>query len=319
LEKVRVMSEVWDYLVVLDACRYDFMAAAAERYFSQPPGKRLSAGTSTLEWRDANFPERYTGVIYVSSNPYINSLRPVRGFLGSDHFDRVYDVWRTGWDPVKGTVRPKAVSDAAVAAMRDNPDARVIVHYLQPHAPYLGLEEGSVGFPVPDLEGGDVLRGASVRPEPAFKVHLLRVLRWMCYKTRLMGVNPEWRLRQLLAMAPASPMDAVRRGVGDSGLRDAYRANLEIVLSAVADLVKYMAGRIVITSDHGELLGERGCYSHFSGSHLPELLEIPWLVVEKQDKEPLDSWKFETRAGSAGDGEGEAGIKRRLRALGYID
>jgi hypothetical protein len=319
LEKVYVMDEAWDYLIVLDACRYDSMAAVAERYFDGKLDRRVSPGTSTVEWRDASFPGRYEGVVYVSSNPYINGVRPVRGFLGSEHFDRVYDVWRSGWDAVKGTVRPKTVSDAAIAAMTEHPRARIIVHYLQPHAPYLGLETGSLGFPVPDVECERVLTGTAACAEPAFKVFLLKTLTWVCYKMRLLGRNPTWRLRELLAMAPASPMDAVRRACGDSGLRAAYEANLEIVLSSVAHLTRFMAGRIVITSDHGELLGEGGSYSHFPGSRLAQLLEIPWLVVEKKEKEPLDSWRADGAAPVTGGDEDDSEIARRLRALGYID
>jgi hypothetical protein len=112
----------------------------------------------------------------------------------------------------------------------------------------------------------------------------------------------------------------VRRVHGDAGLRAAYQTNLEIVLAAVADLIRFMSGRIIITSDHGELLGEGGRYSHFVGSERPELIEVPWLIVEKEDKEPLEAWQADRSESPDGGKQGDGDeVSRRLRALGYIE
>jgi hypothetical protein len=319
LDRVFVMNEAWDHLVVLDACRFDFMERIFTRYIDGELCKRISAGSTTVEWRDSNFPDRYEGVVYVSANPYINSMLPVRGFLGSEHFDRVYDVWSSGWDRSRGTVPPEAVSDAAVLAMKTNPGSRIIAHFLQPHAPYLGIGDDSLGFPLPDLESDKVLAGTASGPESGPRASLLGLLARLCLRMGLLGDNPTWKLRQLLHMAPASPMDAVRRRLGDSGLRAAYQANLEIVLAEVAALLRFMSGRIVVTSDHGELLGEGGRYSHFPGSACAELLEIPWLIVEKGGHEPLETWKTERRESQDAGEDAQAKLKERLRALGYIE
>jgi hypothetical protein len=320
LDRLLVMDEAWDYLIVLDACRFDSMEALSGRYIRGDLSKRISAGTSTPEWRDSNFPGCYPDVVYVSSNPYINSMRPVRGFLGSEHFGKVYDVWSTDWDSKKGTVLPGAVSDRAVDAIRAHTGSRFVIHYLQPHAPYLGLDEAALGFPEPDVECGQILTGTSTGAEPAMKVALLKALTRICHKAGFFGIHPTWRLREMLHMAPASPMDAVRRSRGDAGLRAAYQANLGIVLAVVGELLRYLRGRIVITSDHGELLGERGAYGHIRGSRSPELLEVPWLVVDKQQAENLDGWQVraEGRAPDASAADPDE-IARRLKALGYID
>lgn len=44
---------------------------------------------------------------YISANPYINSKVAVGGFNAKNHFHRIVDVWRTGWDGELGTVHPK--------------------------------------------------------------------------------------------------------------------------------------------------------------------------------------------------------------------
>jgi hypothetical protein len=320
LEKVYVMQEAWDYLIVLDACRYDVMERVWDKYIKGHLTKRISLGSSTRQWRDSNFPDRYEDVVYVSANPFINSIREIRGFLGSEHFQEVYDVWRTDWDDKRGTVLPKAVSDRTIACMMMHDQARLIIHYLQPHAPYLGIASDSLGFPVPDLEAGRVLLGTSISEDPAIKIFLLNALAWFFRKTNLLGGNVNWKLREMLRMSPVSPMDAVRRVHGDAGLRAAYQTNLEIVLAAVADLIRFMSGRIIITSDHGELLGEGGRYSHFVGSERPELIEVPWLIVEKEDKEPLEAWQADRSESPDGGKQGDGDeVSRRLRALGYIE
>jgi len=100
-----------------------------------------------------------------------------------------------------------------------------------------------------------------------------------------------WELREWLGLPPASPMDAVRRKYGVNGLRKAYRENLRIVLEHVAKLCAELlhhkpSARIVITSDHGELLGENGKYSH--GIDEPYTLEVPWLRVKTVKRKTFD-------------------------------
>ena len=96
-------------------------------------------------------------------------------------------------------------------------------------------------------------------------------------------IKHKWELRRWLGLPPASPMDAIRRKCGVNGLRKAYRENLTIVLEHVAKLCNELLhhkppARIVFTSDHGELLGENGKYSH--GIRTLYTSEVPWLRVK---------------------------------------
>ena len=66
-------------------------------------------------------------------------------------------------------------------------------------------------------------------------------------------------------------------------MRKAYRENLRIVLEHVAELCDELlrhkpSARIVIASDHGELLGENGKYSH--GIRTLYTSEVPWPRVK---------------------------------------
>lgn len=325
------MDEQWDYLIILDACRYDYFERVWKKYFdSGQLSRRKTVGTVTLQWRDNSFKEYYDDVVYVSANPYINSAKAVKGFLGTDHFRKVYDVWKSGWDEGLGTVRPETVTAAAIEAAQSHPKERVIVHYLQPHAPYLSLGQDSRGFPVPDLDSASVMTGTTQQDDGSRrKRNILKKLVPILRKFPVLGNCPDWILAGWLNMSPRSPMDAVRRKYGNKGLRRAYAANLEKVLEQVVILTGHLSGRVVVTSDHGEQLGERLCYTHVPGSDNPHLLDIPWLVLEQPKRSvenvPADTARMPAEspgavAGDDGSGDKEdQEIEERLRSLGYFD
>jgi len=98
---------------------------------------------------------------------------------------------------------------------------------------------------------------------------------------KIFAGNPKWKMREILNLPPACPMDAFRRAVGDKGLRQAYIENLKLVLYYVAKLVEDLLGGIIITADHGELLGEGGVYSHHAESSSSFLIEIPWFKIDE--------------------------------------
>jgi hypothetical protein len=201
---IQVMQESWNHLILLDACRYDVFAQCWNRFF---PAGRLecgdSIGTATVEWRDRSFPNQYPDVVYVSSNPYINSRKPALGFFAPDHFHAIVDVWATDWDSTAGTVYPDKVTRAALRAHRDFPDKRLIVHYIQPHAPYISQAGSLPGFPAPNVDNGNILVGI-----PDMSAETPRQRKW--FRRFLPIVDaflPEpasWSLAQWLGMPPRS-------------------------------------------------------------------------------------------------------------------
>jgi hypothetical protein len=310
------MEESWDYLIVLDACRYDYFEKLWRHYL--PAGnleRRKSVGSCTVEWRDRSFDGYYPDVVYVSSNPYINSIKPVASFWGREHFHQVVDVWLTGWQKQEGTVPPDTVSQAALRTRRQYPEKRMIIHYLQPHAPYLGFGSDCEGFPEPDVEQGTVLMGTNrEHSKGGLRRRLYRVIYRRIRKSRFWGNHPDWKLAQMLGLPPKSPMDAVRRRYGTEGLRRAYQENLQIVLAEVGRLLRYLKGRIVVTSDHGELLGEGRSFSHEKNSDDPILREIPWWSCFQESALEMPFLKEEMEEPV----QEENAIEKRLRDLGYL-
>jgi len=52
---IKVMEEDWDYLIILDACRYDFFSWMYSKYFEGKLIKAKSVGSCTVEWLIKSF------------------------------------------------------------------------------------------------------------------------------------------------------------------------------------------------------------------------------------------------------------------------
>jgi hypothetical protein len=122
-------------------------------------------------------------------------------------------------------------------------------------------------------------------------------------------------------MPPVSPLEYVLKNHSVAQLREAYIDNLKLVLGDVARLISYLSGRIIITADHGEFLGENKNFSHPANSDHPILLNVPWFEICQEKPVRLyepdgTSWENEH-----GDSEkiSDSAILERLRDLGYCD
>jgi len=326
-DTVNIIEQAWDYLIILDACRYDYFERLHGEYLDGKLEKRLSVGSSTNEWRDKSFPDYYDDIVYISANPQICAESAVYGYTAGRHFCEVHEVWRDRWDRNMGTVLPETLTDTAIEIISGRPHRRFIIHYLQPHAPYLGLSGESRGYINGDMNTVRTLVGAdTARSATGTKSRLLRSLLGALGRTRILTNQPEWVLRKLMGVAPRAPMESAWRAVGTERLRRAYADNLKAVLAGVAELLKYLSGTIIVTADHGELLGEGRCYGHPTGSSHRILREIPWLTIHRETAE-LDPGRHGRRHGSPdkkppGDTTPQPDreqLAEKLKALGYLD
>lgn len=125
----------WDLLVVLDACRWDLMAEVVDDYDFVDTETTYSIGSSSAEWMEKNFGDQYATELsetaYVTANPYSDRLLDTADFA---HLD---EVWKDRWDDDIRTIPASGVTDRAIAAGRQRNDRRTIVHYMQPHHPFV--------------------------------------------------------------------------------------------------------------------------------------------------------------------------------------
>lgn len=271
---VDVMAEDWDTLVILDACRFDLFEQAHR--LDGHLERRTSRGSHTIQFLKGNFDGRsFPDTVYTTSTPQLERRRDDIDVA----FHDVTNVWNTDrWDDEEGTVRPADMTDAAIESHRDAPRKRHIVHYMQPHYPFIGsrLTEGLRGLT--EDEGFDV---------------------W------------EARMRGDIDVSAAD-------------IWTAYRANFEAVIESVERLLDHVDGRVVVSSDHGNMIGDRSFpipnreWGHPTGLYTDELVTVPWFVVEpgpEAERRSIDADRTdEDRERVPADT-----VTDRLGDLGYVE
>jgi len=213
------------------------------------------------------------------------TANPMYRHVGLDEvFHAVVDVWEEHWDEERRTVWPEAVAEATRAARETYPNKRVLTHFMQPHYPFLGETGRAITHSGIEWTKRLVEDGESSRDDPTV---------W----TR----------------ASAGEID-------DETVRTAYDENLKLVLPHVEELVDESEGRTVVTSDHGNLIGERIApldgkrYGHPLNTDVDGLRKVPWLVVEGNSRRRVEAEP--PRDNDEVDG---SVVRNRLSDLGYVD
>ncbi|ESP89943.1 hypothetical protein K933_00232 [Candidatus Halobonum tyrrellensis G22] len=265
---------------MLDACRYDSFERLYDGYFSGDLQKRRSPGSATPEWAAKTFTADHD-ITYLSANPFVNSLGVPLDELrwgasceyewaAADHIDTVVDLWRDAWDDDLGAVTPGSVTEHA-RRWREETDDPLVVHYLQPHAPYL---RRGTGRKLRRIRGGVA---APPEDDPPDGSAVGAVREWV--ERRLGRSQVAMMLGMLVELDPASVFDIGGRGFAET-IRSYYEENLRLALAAASDLASDLDGRVVVTADHGEAFGEHGVWEHHVETHIPPLVDVPWLVLD---------------------------------------
>lgn len=248
--RFNVLDEIenWDVLMVLDACRYD----AFERVWRQMPhgqlkgqlDKRISVGSHTVTWLKQTFRDRdrdAARIVYLATNPHISKRHMAR--LGMDAgFAHIEELYQTRWDDRERTVMPAAVAEEYLRLRDAMPGRKFILHFLQPHTPYVGKTRvrTSTSAEMPGAVDADGVPNSG---------------------------PTELALIEDCQISLAQGLQA-------------YDDNLRLVLDCVMGLLPKISGRVAITADHGELFGEYGIYGHPEELYVPELIEVPWFVCQ---------------------------------------
>lgn len=285
---MNVMEADWDNLIILDACRYDTFEQECQ--LDGDLKRVLSAGGSSWEFMKENFDEKqHHDTVYVTGNAHISKLdnKTFHSILSVDienanERDTIYP----GPLPDKsGAILPEAVNEQALTAHKEFPQKRHIIHYMQPHLPFLGKYGRTLYRRVLD---------SSVKDE------FVRDSRW--------GLSVD------IFRAVKHP----KINVDDNDIKKAYKENLTIVLDFVDNLLKKLDGCSVITSDHGQLLGERILtkkrYGHPHDIHPIKLIEVPWFECKYEERRQI-----EEDAPPDSEPMNNDKIMENLCELGYVD
>lgn len=149
----------WDALLILDACRVDAMREISDEYtFISDVDSLLSVGSSSHEWTAKTFTTEHLDQIretaYVSSNPFtekafIDGERPPYSetipfgwpkwdVVSSDDFAFIDFIPKYDSEYRYKVPDANYVTDHAITTGREKTADKLIVHYFQPHTPYIG-------------------------------------------------------------------------------------------------------------------------------------------------------------------------------------
>lgn len=114
-----------------------------------------------------------------------------------------------------------------------------------------------------------------------------------------------------------------QRGVdiSDEEIHQAYDENLNIALDYVDEMIDVLEGKIVISSDHGEMLGKSDfpipitMYGHPLGTYTDELVKCPWYIINYDDRKQIIVEDNDSDIEYSVPSEE---IESRLADLGYI-
>jgi len=265
------MEQDWDNLLLLDACRFDLFEQ--ENGIQGELRQVESRGSATPEFLRGNFRgKEFLDTVYVTTNPMLYRHRDDIQVT----FHDVINLWSGDtWDEELGTVRPEVVIDEALRAAKKYPDKRLLVHFMQPHYPFIeedtSFDKGHIGDDSPN-----------------------GLTTWMQVMVGDVDLDQEY-------------------------LWEAYAENLRLSLPHVQELTNRLYGKTVVTSDHGNMFGERSSpipyreWGHPEGIWTDELVKVPWLEVENVSRKEIVA---EPPAESSSDNE--LNVKDRLESLGYV-
>lgn len=255
---VDVMKEDWDNLILLDAYRADYF-----RKYSSLEGELstvVSKGDTSIQFVANNFQdEECHDTVVVTSNLWYQKCPEVDE---STFFKLINPVGTEN----RTKTNPELVTEAALNAIEQFPNKRLIVHYMSPHTPHMG-------------ETADRIRNE-------FSEDYSRGMFYL-YK---------------------------RGEISKETLEQSYLETIRIIEDEVQELVKSLDGKTVVSSDHGENLGEvqHGMMHVGHGHPTPECRYVPWLEMENSERREI------TEDPPIGfDTMDEDAVEERLVALGY--
>lgn len=275
----------WDLLILLDACRWDLMSEVADEYdFIESYGTFLGQSSHSREFLHKTFMEnRHSG------------------------FDKL-PVWSE--------------------ILRDPDNIEIFKqHYRMKDDPVIGETAYITWNMFSEMLDGDAFHdyAALGRQEWGHDEQILSPRKLTDYTIDLMRrEDPERTVVHY--MQPHTPFrnsdgteisgsvwDRIQRGEKDyDEAWQEYKDNLRWVLDDVELLLENVdAKTVVISSDHGNAIGEWGCYGHRPYVPLPAVKRVPWVETST-----VDERTYEPEVESLDEIDADE-VDERLEALGY--
>jgi hypothetical protein len=233
-----INSKEWDNLIILDACRHDIYEEVTGREVES----RITVGSRSPEFIEKTFTdESWKETILIGSNPFYFNFLPGdrKGFF--DLTDKTLN----------------ATFKETYNLIETDWD-----------------EEQNVVLPEKVVE--KALKAEKEHPESRKIIHFMQ--------PHTPHIPADYDLEGSIEQAideekeKNTVWDKVKRGEIDKERAiQGYKDNLSYVLDEAINLAEELPGKTVITSDHGEFLGEEGFYGHDQyGTSAKQVRTVPW-------------------------------------------
>lgn len=260
-----IYQREWDALIVLDACRLDTLESVADEYdFISDVNSIRSVGSTSKEWVLKTFTSDYCEQIeetaYLTANSWASEA------LGEDVNPLTYPSAGETMVSNSETVR-RLLRDPGVTP-DDFFDFRPLWNVLAERNPY-----GPTPLPS-DVTDYTIAYCREMKP-PRLIVHYMQPhdphLASAIDRGEITGIEKR-------------PWDALRAGGDPETVRENYVDNLRVVLDELSRLLQNIDFEtVVISADHGELLGEMGLFSHGAAILHPAVKRVPWVTCSATD------------------------------------
>lgn len=192
------------------------------------------------------------------------------------NFHDIKKAYMDHWDAEIGTVPPDVMSELTLKTHQEYPNKRIITHYMQPHYPFL-------------QDKNDTFSKCKVEYD---------------------NTNESVESGRI----PWDDQMYKREQFHDELLHQ-YELNHKIIFDIVQETISDISGKLVITSDHGNLIGERGfpipirLYGHPDEFYHENLIKVPWIEI--------CNGRRNIEQGVSSESSVENDVSDRLSQLGY--
>jgi len=285
-----VFEEDWDLLVILDACRVDALREVQAEYdFLNDIDEMWSVGGTSKEWIEQTFRQKYSEEIsntaYVTGNPFSNTLLGKRKKLE-------YGVTAGTW------VRSNDWTNLLIKDTTVDPEQ---IGHIEPLW-------GDTGVAFSDSQKPDAVMDYTIQAARTLDSDRL-IAHFMQPHSPYFSTSRNY---EDLEEYEQKPFEFLKKGEKEK-VWGAYIDNLRYVLDYMEVLIENFDGSIVLTADHGELMGDHGMYYHMPGNPHPKLKKVPWVRIEGSDK-----YTYEPDVALKGRKNTQEVSDEQLEALGYI-
>lgn len=245
----------WDILILLDACRYDYFERLNPYKGKLEPYDIGCNGTK--KYFQMNFSSNCTDVVF------INHIILFDEWIKNDTFHKVIHAHEMVWNEEYGTVLPEDNTKLAIEAIKKYPNKRVIIHYAQPHIPFLDREPKIVK--------------QKTHKQVVYKNGMTDfIMKKMNICKNLFPPMPFWYIEK--TFGESAGIGEIYFKEGFSGMKKSYEYNLKRVLDSISSIID-LGKKTVITSDHGKIIGEYHMFSHgwYKSKYVTR---VPWFEVE---------------------------------------